>query len=171
MATTEERLPLGLEGDDDSAGGNRIRDATVEDVVAVAAIEAASFANPWHPHTFRSLIEKGRAFVPVAEDPEEGVIGYAVFWWVMDQGELANVAVRPDFQGRGIGSALLDRVMVHAREKGVETLFLEVRYSNETAHQLYLSRGFSQVAIRKGYYQKPKEDARILVKRLGGEGE
>ena len=103
----------------------------------------------------------------MAEDPLDGVVAYAVFWWVLDQGELANLAVKEQHQGRGLGSALLQRVVDHARAQGVESLFLEVRISNETAHQLYLSRGFTQVAVRKDYYQGPREDARILVLRLG----
>ena len=170
MATAERRARI--EAADGDTPGNlvTIRDATLADVETIAAIEKASFANPWLPQTFRSLVEQGRAYLPVAEDLETGVIGYAVFWWALDQGELANVAVRGDHQGRGIGAALLDRVIDHAREQGVESLFLEVRVSNESAHGLYLSRGFTQIAVRKGYYQKPREDARILVKQLNEDG-
>jgi ribosomal-protein-alanine N-acetyltransferase len=102
----------------------------------------------------------------VAEDVEMGVVGYAVVWWVMDQGELANLAVAEGLRGRGIGSVLLDRVLADVRERGVETLFLEVRVSNDSAFRLYLSRGFIQVAVRKDYYRRPREDARILLKDL-----
>ena len=167
VATTEERVPglAGPEGED-GRPSVRLREATVDDVEAIAQIEAASFSNPWHTDTFRSFIRKGRGYIPVAEDHEAGVVGYAVFWWVMDQGELANVAVRKEHQGRGIGSALLDRVMEYAREKGVETLFLEVRVSNQRARGMYLARGFEQVAVRKDYYQKPREDALILLRKL-----
>ena len=38
--------------------------------------------------------------------------------------------------------------------------------SNEKAHGLYSRRGFVQIAVREGYYQNPREDARILVKYL-----
>jgi ribosomal-protein-alanine N-acetyltransferase len=171
MATVEGDVRVEATEGGTSRAPVLIRDADPADVEVVAAIEAVSFSNPWQPETFRSLIEQGRAYIPVAEDPEKGVIGYAVFWWALDQGELANVAVRVEHQGRGIGSALLDRVMDHARERGVESLFLEVRVSNETAHRLYLSRGFTQVGVRKDYYQKPREDARILMKDLTAVGE
>lgn len=145
----------------------RIRVALPEDLPEVCAIEAKAFTNPWHPHTFRSLLTRDEVHVFVAEASGEGITGYAVVWWVMDQGELANLAVRGDCQGRGMGSALLDRVLDEARKGGVESLFLEVRVSNERAKSLYLRRGFVHVGMRKDYYRNPREDAEILCKFLG----
>ena len=161
MATAEEWLRG--EGDPPPV---LIRSAAPEDVDAVAAIEASSFSNPWHPKTFRSLVAEGRVRALVAEDPAGEIVGYAVVWWVLDQGELANLAVMERYRGMGVGSALLDRVLADARAGEVESLFLEVRMSNEPAQALYLSRGFAQVAVRKDYYKNPREDARVLLKRL-----
>ena len=168
MATAEESI----ERRGDSAAPARaravIRPATLADVDSIWQIETRSFANPWHPQTFHSLISRGRAHVLVAEAPEAGVVGYAVLWWVMDQGELANLAVAEGFRGRGMGSALLDRILADAEANQVESLFLEVRMSNERAFDLYRSRGFSQVAVRRDYYRTPREDARVLLRRLEG---
>ena len=144
----------------------RIRSAVTADLPTIAEIEFQSFSNPWQPDTFRSLLERERVRVLVAEELEKGVVGYAVLWWVLDQAELANLAVRMGHQGRGIGSALLDQAIEHAKSKGVESLFLEVRQSNESAYRLYASRGFTQISIRKDYYQNPREDALIFVKHL-----
>jgi ribosomal-protein-alanine N-acetyltransferase len=144
----------------------RIRSAIAADLPTIAEIEFQSFSNPWQPDTFRSLLERERVKVLVAEELEKEVVGYAVLWWVLDQGELANLAVRTDHQGRGIGSVLLDQAIEHAKSKGVESLFLEVRQSNESAYRLYANQGFNQISIRRGYYQNPREDALILVKHL-----
>jgi len=143
-----------------------IRRAGAADLGAMVRIESRSFSNPWHPRIFRSLITRERAIVLVAEMPEDGVVGYAVSWWVLEQAELGNIAVREDCRGRGIGSALLDRVLEEIRERGVESVFLEVRMSNARAHALYLARGFIQIAVRADYYRNPMEDARVLVKHL-----
>ena len=144
----------------------RIRSANAADLPTIAEIELQSFSNPWQPDTFRSLLERERVEVLVAEELEKGVVGYVVLWWVLDQGELANLAVRTDHQGRGVGSVLLGQAIEHAKSKGVESLFLEVRQSNEPAYRLYANRGFTQISIRRGYYQNPREDALILVKHL-----
>jgi len=138
------------------------------DVPSIARIESESFSNPWHPDTFVSLLKRDGVLFLVAEE-EGGVVGYAVLWWVLDQGELANLAVQEASRGRGVGSELLDHVVSHAEAVRIESLFLEVRVSNEKASGLYSRRGFKQISVRKGYYQNPREDARILVKYLPAE--
>jgi len=166
LATTKDRIPTGVEGHSSDSRAVRIRAAEAADLAAITDIEFQSFSNPWQPDTFRSLLKQERAKVLVAEDPGAGVVGYTVLWWVFDQAELANLAVRKDHQERGIGSFLLDQAITHAAAQGVESLFLEVRMSNEPAYRLYSNRGFTQISVRKGYYQTPREDARILVKHL-----
>jgi ribosomal-protein-alanine N-acetyltransferase len=96
------------------------------------------------------------------EDREAGVIGYAVLWCIMDQGELANMAITPAFRGRGLGRLLLSRVLDTARERGIEAVFLEVRVSNERASRLYEQFGFVDVGKRRDYYDSPREDARVM---------
>lgn len=155
-----------MEDADELGGAVKIRPALVADLASITVIESQSFSNPWQPDTFRSLLAQERVRVFVAEDPVEGVVGFTILWWVLDQAELANLAVRKDHQRRGIGSTLLDRAIAHAESQGVESLFLEVRVSNESAYRLYTHRGFTQISVRKDYYQNPREDARILVKQL-----
>jgi ribosomal-protein-alanine N-acetyltransferase len=138
----------------------------LEDLGAIAEIEYQLYPNPWHPHTFRSLLGQDRALVLAAADSDGDVVGYAVFWWVLDQGELANLAVTKGHQGRGLGGALLDEVLARAAEMGVESVFLEVRDSNRPARHLYATRGFGEIDVRRGYYQNPKEDARVLMRSL-----
>ncbi len=143
-----------------------LRWAGPSDLEAIARIETESYSNPWHPDSFGSLLRRDRARLLVAEVPAGGVVGFAVFWWVMDQAELANLAVENGYRGRGIGGALLDRVLAEAAAVGAGTIFLEVRVSNDDARRLYTGRGFTRISIRRGYYQNPKEDAWILARAL-----
>jgi ribosomal-protein-alanine N-acetyltransferase len=166
MSTAEEDLALGPDRSSLREKSFLIRPATTEDVEAVAAIEAMAFSNPWQAQTFRSLIRRSGALITVAEAEWGEILGYSVAWWVQDQAELANLAVRENFRGWGVGSALLDRVLLDLKNLGVDSLFLEVRFSNERAFALYRSRGFSEVAVRQDYYRNPREDARILLKAL-----
>lgn len=136
------------------------------DIAAVARLERETFSSPWKPDTFRRLLERDGTEIWVLDVPHEGVVGYAVLWCVMDHGELANLAVHPTHRGRGLGSLLLDRVLARAAERGVRNLYLEVRVSNERAAALYERRGFQEIGRRRDYYERPREDARVLVKRL-----
>jgi [ribosomal protein S18]-alanine N-acetyltransferase len=144
----------------------RVRRMAAADVATVVGIETDAFSSPWSAGTFESLLDRPGLELLVMEHESEGVIGYAVLWCVLDQGELANVAVTPRLRGRGLGRHLLARVLEVARERGIETMFLEVRASNERALELYRSFGFSDVGRRKGYYDRPREDALIMAAKL-----
>ena len=90
------------------------------------------------------------------------VRGYVVAWFVLDEGEIGNLAVARDARRRGIGALLLDGAIAAVRDSDVDTLYLEVRDSNVAARALYASRGFVEVGRRREYYRKPKEDALVL---------
>ena len=146
--------------------GALIRPMLEADLERVTAIETASFTTPWKSATFRTLLGRSGAVLRVLETPDAPVAGYAVLWCILDQGELANIAIAPELRDRGLGSYLLDRMTGEARSRGVESLYLEVRVSNFRARAMYGSRGFEEIGVRRDYYEKPREDARILVKRL-----
>lgn len=61
---------------------------------------------------------------------------------------LANVAVHPDHRHRGIGRAVTERVVAHAREHGAHELWLNVRDDNPDAIDLYLDLGFREHSRR-----------------------
>jgi len=140
-----------------------LRPASEDDVAEVAAMERRCFADPWPAAAFTSLPENPSVFFVVARSGVDGQLsGYVVGWHVMDEAELANLAVAPAARRRGVGRLLLDRMLDDARERGTARVFLEVRESNAAARRLYASRGFAEVGRRKKYYRSPDEDALIL---------
>ncbi|HLU26651.1 MAG TPA: ribosomal protein S18-alanine N-acetyltransferase [Longimicrobiales bacterium] len=142
-----------------------IRRVGFEDLPQVMRIEYASYTTPWTEATFRELLRRSDAVILGAE-AEGRLVGYAVFWVVADQGELGNIAVAPDWRGRGVGKKLLEAVIEQARGRAVRELFLEVRVSNEPARRLYETHGFREVGRRKNYYSVPTEDALVMCKLL-----
>lgn len=141
----------------------RIRRFTIEDVPAVAAIEAATFPDPWSAGMFFSeLVAPDRAWF-VAEDEAEGrVVGYGgVAVLAGSDAHVMNIAVVPELRGEGVGGRLLDRLLTAARELGAGQATLEVRTRNAAAIALYESRGLKSVGVRPGYYG-PGEDAVIM---------
>jgi ribosomal-protein-alanine N-acetyltransferase len=142
-----------------------MRYAESGDLPRVVEIERASFSDPWSSAAFRSALDEERINFHVAIR-DDAVVGYAVSWCVIDEAELANLAVVPAMRGAGVGAALLDRAMADARAAGCVVMHLEVRESNAAARALYQSRGFGMVGRRKRYYREPVEDALILRARL-----
>jgi len=147
--------------------GIEVRALRPDDVEAVVAIETEAFTTPWKSETFLGLIGRDTVELLVMTDAVDGIIGYAVLWCIMDQGELANLAVAPAHLGGGMGSHLLGCVMQAARDRGVEKFFLEVRASNQAALALYSGFGFVEIGLRRNYYEAPKEDARVMLATLG----
>lgn len=152
--------------------GSTIRPMEAADVEAVAAIEQQSFSTPWDEATFVEMLAwtgRSKAWVLEAE-PEPGaepeVVGYAILRFVQEEGELVNIAIREDLRGQHRGSQLLDGVVGRAREMGLKRLFLEVRRSNVRALEMYQARGFLVVGIRRAYYTRPVEDAKIMLLTL-----
>jgi [ribosomal protein S18]-alanine N-acetyltransferase len=138
-----------------------LRPARDADLGAVLAIEQASFGDPWNRSAFIDLVNDPRVAFLIAE--VGGVVrGYVVAWFVLDEGEIGNLAVASEARRRGIGALLLDGAIAAVRASNVDTLYLEVRDSNAAARALYASRGFVEVGRRREYYRRPKEDALVL---------
>lgn len=132
------------------------------DVPQIAELERLAFSDPWSVASFESVMEEPASYVAVAREASSRIVGYVVAWFVADEGEIANLAVREPTRRRGIGASLLDAALSEGRRRGALNVYLEVRESNEAARRLYASRGFDEIGRRKQYYRHPVEDAVVL---------
>lgn len=132
-----------------------------EDISGVSKIEERCFSDPWSLEAVREGLESSLDTWLVLKE-KEGILGYCVFRIIAGEGELLRIAVLPEFQGRGLSKKLMDQMVEYSRKKKAETMFLEVRESNEKARNLYRSYGFSEKGIRKEYYRNPVENAVIM---------
>jgi len=140
-----------------------IRQARAGDLSEILRIERASFRTPWTELHWRYELEKSESRILVAT-VEGRVVGYVCGWVMGEEMEVANLAVDPQWRGRGLGKGLLKALLERALEEGVREVWLEVRESNQTAQKLYASLGFSPVGYRLKYYPDTGENA--LVMRL-----
>ena len=132
-------------------------------VPQVAELEKICFADPWSEKSVASELDNKWALWFVALE-EDKVIGYIGSQTSIDETDVMNVAVHPDFRRRGIAESLIIRLVDELKMRGSHALMLEVRASNAPAIALYEKLGFVQVGCRKNYYRNPKEDALILRK-------
>jgi [ribosomal protein S18]-alanine N-acetyltransferase len=92
----------------------------------------------------------------------ENIIGYCGTWIVIDEAHVTNIALLPDYRGKGLGELLLRNVMDVLRKLGATSMTLEVRVSNHIAQSLYQKLGFKPGGIRKNYYSDNNEDALVM---------
>ena len=140
-----------------------IRKMELSDLDQVMEIERISFSVPWTRQDFADSIQKPSAIYLVAV--EDGVVaGYCGLWGILDEGDINNVAVSPEYRGRNIGTKLLEQLFEYGGKAGITAYTLEVRAGNGPAIALYHKAGFKEAGVRKNYYTAPAEDALIMWK-------
>lgn len=138
---------------------------TAEDLKKAAELEEICFSDPWTYGMLSESLENPlyRFFV---YERDGQVSGYAGMFKALDEGNIANIAVFPEYRRQGIGEALLTALIEEARKEGLSRMFLEVRETNHPAVALYKKLGFTEAGYRKDYYHDPEEGAKILTLNL-----
>lgn len=144
----------------------RIRYMTLEDISAVLDVEHQTFAMPWTASAFYYELTSNRFAAYFVAEADQQVIGYCGCWVVIDESQITNVALLPEYRGKSIGEALMRTSMQYARMRGGRRMSLEVRQSNERAQNLYNKLGFTAGGIRENYYTNNQEDALVMWVRL-----
>lgn len=117
--------------------------------------------SPWSAHAFHAELDAGAHYVAAVteDDVLAGYAGLAIMGPPADpETSLHTIGVDPEFQGAGVGTALLRAVLRRADELGAP-VFLEVRTDNERAIGLYERHGFQRLGLRRRYYQPSGADA------------
>jgi ribosomal-protein-alanine N-acetyltransferase len=139
------------------------------DMPGVMALERELFPDDaWTPEMFAAELAQSasRRLYLVAEE-ENALIGYAGMMFTGGpQADVVTLAVDPAHWGHGTGTALLTALLDKARDRGCAEVLLEVREDNPRARQLYARHGFTEVGIRRGYYQPSNVDAVVMRKVL-----
>lgn len=144
----------------------RIVDTQLKHIDAVEEIEKQCFSLPWSRQALISQLPDDMHMFVVAENEQGTAIGYVGMMYVLDEGYISNVAVSPEYRRHGIADALISKLISKADEKQLSFVTLEVRESNTAAIELYSKNGFSEVGLRKNYYEKPKENAILMTRFL-----
>lgn len=143
-----------------------IEPATVVDLPELVAVSQAAFvADGWSAENLASELALDFSHCLVAR--AGAVVGYLVFWCVLDEVHILQVATAPPWRGRGIASALVARTLEDGQALGGRSFLLEVRVSNLAARRLYERHGFGAIALRRRYYEHPVEDAVVMARYLG----
>lgn len=157
-----------LFGDEEvERGGYRLRRMQNGELAEVMEVERRAFVHPWSADLLRRELTHDWSTILLAIEPGEGrIAGFVIFWVVIDEIHVLNVAVDPVARRRGIARLLLAELLERGRARGLSMATLEVRRSNEPALALYEGLGFRNVGVRKGYYVEEREDAIVMTMDL-----
>ena len=133
-----------------------------------AELERLCFSSPWSAQSLELLTNEGigvgylcQKTVAGAESPV--VTAYGGMLITVDEGQITNIAVHPDHRREGQGAAIVHALLRHAKDSKLDSVSLEVRASNAAAISLYRAAGFVEAGRRRAFYQKPTEDAIVMV--------
>ncbi len=136
-----------------------------------AALEKMCFSSPWSAQSLELLTNDGIGvgyLLQAGGSPaaEAAVIAYGGMLITVDEGQITNIAVHPEHRREGLGYAIVQALLRHAKDSRLESVSLEVRVSNTAAIELYRKVGFVEAGRRKGFYQKPTEDALVMICKI-----
>lgn len=140
-----------------------IRRAELTDIDPIYAIGAECFANIWSVESVDHDIRNVELTTYYVAEIQGIIAGFGGLWAVADEGQVTNIAVREKYRRQGCGELLVRALLESSWRKGLATVFLEVRWSNEAARQLYEKLGFSVLGTRKAYYDNPTENGYIMA--------
>lgn len=142
-----------------------VRELREGDIPRLAEIEAEAFSMPWSAQDFKDLLSHSYCcyVVALADGQLAGCSGFSNICGVAN---IDNVVVAADFRGKGIAQMMMRELIAAGEAENVEAFTLEVRVSNAAAIHIYEKFGFKSEGIRPGFYEKPREDANIMWKRL-----
>ena len=143
-------------------GAFRFRQLGLEYLAEILRIEEASFSHPWGESALRQELTANPLAHYLGCFCQGELIAFAGMWLVVDEGQIANVAVAPAWRRQGVGRLLMEQMIAKCIALGGTRLCLEVRQSNQPARMLYTALGFQEVGLRKGYYTQPTEDAILM---------
>jgi len=166
LARDRVRAQAGAAPTDPFAGFTIERAAARDDIAAVEALQRRTFTNPWAAESIRWELEHTDvARLYVMRAPDGTLVAYCACWIIFDELHINSLAVDEAWRRRGVARRLLEAVLREAAAGGARSATLEVRRSNEAARALYEGLGFHVDAVRRDYYQHPREDALILWNR------
>ncbi len=138
-----------------------IEPARLSEVDEMVKIEKKAFHSHWNKQTFiDELSAENGKYITARESGK--ILGYSGFRYVLDEAHITTLAVERKSRKKGIGTALISKLIEDARSMGIKKLYLEVRQSNTPAQKIYKKLGFKVIDRRREYYQHPVEDALVM---------
>lgn len=144
----------------------KIRLLEEKDIIQIVQIEQLSFSSPWNEQSFYEELENSLARYWVWEIKNGIIGGYLGSWVIMDEVQITNIAIHPDYRREKGAHLLLEEMFSYMKEENLFSATLEVRPSNEPAIRLYQKFGFQEIGRRPEYYQDNHEDALIFEVKI-----
>lgn len=135
----------------------------IQDLEEIKDVLLSDFDDFWSCEVLREELLSDSSLYIVAKKQNE-IIGFAGIKIIIDEADIMNIVVKKSYRNNGIGSLLLENLILISNKKILNFINLEVDCKNIVAINLYKKFGFEEIALRKNYYKD--NDAIIMKKKL-----
>lgn len=143
-----------------------LREMLESDIDLITELDRLLFGvDCWPRHMFVDELSQPETRRYVVAEQGGAVVGYAGLMCVVPIADIQTIGVLPEYEGHGIGRAMLTELIAESRRRGAEDVMLEVSAANPRAQDLYRRYGFEQIHVRPRYY-RDGSDALIMRLRL-----
>lgn len=129
--------------------GLNFRFASIHDLPQIMAINN-QFEHNWAENKFHEVFNNNIFVLLVNVD--EVCVGYAIYFYVLDEVRIINIAINKSYQRKSIGKNLLHKVLENAYKDNIQYALLDVKTDNYIAIDMYTKFGFQILTRRFNYY-------------------
>ena len=137
----------------------------LDDLKSIKDILSLEFDDFWNYNILKDELESKNSKYIVVKDIESNdeIVGFAGIKIFIDEADIMNIVVKKSYRNKGIGSLLLENLLLLCNKSNLKSLSLEVNEKNIPAINLYKKFGFKNISIRKNYY---KDENGIIMKKI-----
>ena len=135
----------------------------IQDLEEIKDVLLSDFDDFWSYEVLSEELLSDSSLYIVAKKQNE-IIGFAGIKIIIDEADIMNIVVKKSYRNNGIGSLLLENLILISNKKNLNFINLEVDCKNTIAINLYKKFGFEEISLRKNYYKN--NDAIIMKKKL-----
>ncbi len=128
-----------------------ISNMVLEDIEAISPIFNTEFDEFWNINNLKSDFSNSNSTYFVAKLDGE-IVGFAGFLKICEEANIMNIVTKVNKRRLGIGSKLLEALILSAKEQNCTSITLEVNEHNKPAITLYEKYDFKRIGLRKKYY-------------------
>lgn len=131
-----------------------VRTMKTKDIPAVQTLDETAFAPLWQNSREKLQHALKIAAIATVAEANKKIVGYQISTGDAQEGHLARIAVSPNHQKRGVGSALLHDLLTKFEQQGYEEISVNTQTQNAPSQHLYQKFGFQKTSERYPIYQK-----------------
>lgn len=134
----------------------------LEDLELIKNTLISDFDEFWNYDILKTELLSSNSKYIVVRNKDNNIVGFAGIKIILDEAEIMNIVTKKSERNLGIASLMLSYLIKLCSKFSINKINLEVNYKNYIAINLYKKYNFTEVGLRKKYYDNT-DDAVLMT--------